>query len=86
MSSTGYWSGREMSMSLYERTDRYVSSRSKDNLEYLAVYAVCFCVFLLPVAVRRLKSEQPNSTVKPSIFSETGTIAANCATSSFMGS
>lgn len=73
-------------MSLYERTDRYVSSRSKDNLEYIAVYSVCFCVFLLPVALRRLKSASPRRATKPSIFNETSTIAANCATSSFMGS
>lgn len=72
-------------MSLYERMDRYATPRSKDNLEYLAVYTVCFCVLLLPVALRRLKPRSLRKTTDLSILGETSAMAANCATSSFMG-
>lgn len=72
-------------MSLYERIDRYATPRSKDNLEYVAVYTVCFCMHLLPVAVRRLNPWSARRGGEPSIFSETKSLAASCASSSFMG-
>jgi hypothetical protein len=72
-------------MSLYERMDRYAAPRSKDNVEYLAVYTACFCVLLLPVAARRLNPWAPRKAGGPSIFSETSAMATNYATSSFGG-
>ncbi len=72
-------------MSLYERIDRHPAPRSRDNLEYVAVYAVCFCVLLLPVALRRLKPSSRRRAKGISVFSETSAMATNCVTSSFMG-
>lgn len=72
-------------MSLYERIDRYATPRSKDNLEYLAVYVACFCVLLVPVAVRRLNPWSSRRATGLSIFSETSARASNYATSSFAG-
>lgn len=72
-------------MSLYERVDRYAAPKSKDNLEYLAVYTACFCVLLLPLALRRLNPWSARRTAGLSIFSETSAVAANWATSSFVG-
>ena len=72
-------------MSLYERIDRHPAPRSKDNLEYVAVYTVCFCALLLPVALRRLKPGSRRRTKGLSVFSETSAMATNYVTSSFMG-
>jgi hypothetical protein len=72
-------------MSLYERVDRYAAPKSKDNLEYLAVYAACFCVLLLPVAARRLTPWATRRMAGLSILGETSAIATNYARSSFVG-
>ena len=72
-------------MSLYERMDRYAAPKPKDNLEYLAVHTACFCLLLLPVAVRRLNPWSTRRTAGQSILSETSAIATNYATSSFTG-
>ena len=72
-------------MSLYERVDRYTTPKSRDNLEYAAVYAACFSVLLLPVVLRRLNPWSRRKASGLSIIGETSAMAANCATSSFMG-
>jgi len=72
-------------MSLYERAGRYAAPKSKDNLEYLAVYTVCFCVLLLSVAARRLNPWSARRAAGRSIFSETSAMATDYATSSFGG-
>lgn len=72
-------------MSLYERVDRYAAPKSKDNLEYLAVYTACFCVLLVPVAARRLASRSARRTTGQSILGETSAMATNYARSSFVG-
>jgi hypothetical protein len=65
--------------------DCYATPKSKDNIEYLVVYTVCFCVLLLPVTLRRLRPRTQRKATGLSVFSETSAMAANCATSSFMG-
>jgi hypothetical protein len=74
-------------MSLYERIDRDAAPRSKETFEYLLVYAACFSVLLAPVALRRLDLLAGGSRSRSgrTIFDETRAMAANCATSSFMG-
>jgi hypothetical protein len=70
---------------LSERVDRYAAPKSKDNLEYLAVYTACFCVLLLPVAARRLTSWSTRRVPWQSIVGETSSMATNYARSSFVG-
>ena len=72
-------------MSLYERIDRHATPKSRDNLEYVAVYTACFSVLLLPVALRRINPWSRRKASGLSIIGETGAMAANCATTSFMG-
>jgi hypothetical protein len=72
-------------MSLYERIDRHARPRTKDSVEYLAVYVACFSVLLLPVAARRLNPWSARRATGLSIFSETSAMASNYATSSFAG-
>ena len=74
-------------MSLYERIDRDAVPRSRETFEYLLVYAACCTVLLVPVALRRLNrltgGRRPRGD--RTVFDETRAMAANCATSSFMG-
>ena len=72
-------------MSLYERIDRDAEPRSRETFEYLLVYAACFTVLLVPVALRRLNRLNGGRRSDRTIFDETKAMAANCATSSFMG-
>ena len=72
-------------MSLYERVDRYTTPKSRDNLEYFAVYTACFSVLLLPIALRRLNPWSRRKASALSIIGEASAIAAHYATSSFMG-
>jgi hypothetical protein len=74
-------------MSLYERIDRDAEPRSRETFEYLLVYAACFTVLLVPVALRRLNrlTGERRARSDRTIFDETKAMAANCATSSFMG-
>ena len=69
-------------MSVYERIDRDVSSRSGETFEFHLVYVVCFAAMLLPAAIRRLGSK---AVSERSVFGEARTMAANCAATSFMG-
>ena len=41
-------------MTLYERIDRDAAPKSRETVEYVLVYAACFTVLLIPVALRRL--------------------------------
>jgi hypothetical protein len=79
--------GKDTPMSLYERVDRELLSRSGETLEYRLLFAVCFALLLIPAALRRLGLWITGGQSGPprSILRETRTIAANCAASSFMG-
>ena len=73
-------------MSLYEATHRNAASGSKAGFDYLLVYAACFIVYLIPVALRRISARMSGGTQhRNSIFGETSALAANCASSSFAG-
>lgn len=72
-------------MSLYERIDRHAAPKTKDSIEHLAVYAICFGVLLLPVALRRLNPWSARRAQGLSVFGETSAMASTCASSSFMG-
>jgi hypothetical protein len=71
-------------MSLYDRVDRYASSRP--SFEFLLIYVVCFAAALPATAIRRLGraiGNKPSSA--GSIFGEASTTASIYAASSFMG-
>ena len=74
-------------MSLYERVDRDVSTKSGATVEFLVVYAVCFLAMLIPAAIRWLGRQiyGDKTAARRSIFAEARAMAANCATTSFMG-
>ncbi|QAU44364.1 hypothetical protein [Bradyrhizobium guangzhouense] len=73
-------------MSLYEGTHQNAASGSKAGLEYLLVYGACFAAYLLPVAMRRLNGSSDRAKRhRHSILGETSALAANCASSSFVG-
>ena len=73
-------------MSLYESTHRNAASGSKGGVEYLLVYAACFVAHLIPVAIRRISARMGGGMQhRNSILSETSALAANCASSSFVG-
>ena len=74
-------------MTLYERIDRDAAPRSRETVEHLLVYAACFTVLLIPVALRRLNHSIGERRLPRgrTVFDETKAMAANCATSSFMG-
>jgi len=74
-------------MSLYERVDRDVAPRSRERMDYLLVYAVCFTVLMVEGVLSRLGSVITAHRPAPlgAIVSESRIKAANCATSSFMG-
>ncbi len=73
-------------MSLYEGTHRHAASGSKAGVEYLVVYAVCFAAYLVPVTIRRINARASGGTQHHhSILGETSALAANCASSSFVG-
>ena len=73
-------------MSLYDRIDRDATSRLRERLEFVLVYAVCFVVMLIPTAIRRLRMRGGDQAAPlRSIFGETRGMAANCAAASFMG-
>jgi hypothetical protein len=69
-------------MSLYGRIDRDVSSRPKETIEFLLVFALCFVAMLLPATLRRIGTRGSGGR---SILGEAKAMAMNCATSSFMG-
>ena len=68
-------------MSLYERIDRDASARPRESFEFLFVYVVCFVAMLIPAAIRRIGGARSGR----SIVGDARTMAANCASSSFMG-
>ena len=74
-------------MTLYERIDRDAAPRSRETVEYRLVYAASFTVLLIPVALRRLNHAIGGRRLPRdrTVFDETRAMAANCATSSFMG-
>ncbi|NPU09274.1 hypothetical protein HL667_29690 [Bradyrhizobium sp. 83012] len=74
-------------MSLYERIDRDVAPRSRERIDYLLVYAVCFIVLMVEGVLRRIGSIITGHRPAPlgAILGEARIKAANCATSSFMG-
>ncbi|WP_257170131.1 hypothetical protein [Bradyrhizobium sp. SRS-191] len=74
-------------MSLYERMDRDVAPKSRERIDYLLVYAVCFAVLMVEGVLRRVGSIITGHRPAPlgTIFGEARLKAANCATSSFMG-
>ncbi|MGJ4889985.1 hypothetical protein ACQR0Z_12125 [Bradyrhizobium sp. HKCCYLS3077] len=74
-------------MSLYERMDRDVAPGSRERIEYLLVYAVCFAVLMVEGVLRRIGSLVTAHRPAPlgAIVAEARVKAANCATSSFMG-
>ncbi|MGJ4928925.1 hypothetical protein ACQR1I_05500 [Bradyrhizobium sp. HKCCYLS2038] len=74
-------------MSLYERMDRDVAPKSRERIDYLLVYAVCFVVLMVEGVLRRIGSVITGHRPAPlgAIFGEARIKAANCATSSFMG-
>jgi hypothetical protein len=74
-------------MTLYDRIDRDAAPRSRETVEYLLVYAACLTVLLIPVALRRLNHSTGGRRLPRgrTVFDETKAMAANCATSSFMG-
>ena len=74
-------------MSLYERADRELSSRSGETLEYRLLFTVCFALLLISAALRRPGFWIVGSrTGTPrSILREARANAANCAAASFMG-
>jgi hypothetical protein len=69
-------------MSLYERIDRDVTSRTGETFEFHLVYVVCFMAMLLTAAIRRIGNKTDSGR---SLFGEAKTVAANCAATSFMG-
>ena len=73
-------------MSLYEGTHQNAASGSKAGLEYLLVYGACFAAYLVPVALRRMNGRRDSAKQhRHSILNETSLLAANCASSSFVG-
>lgn len=73
-------------MSLYEGTHRHAASGSKPGFDYLLVYAACFAAYLVPVTIRRINARMGRGTQHHhSILGETSALAANCASSSFVG-
>lgn len=73
-------------MSLYEGTHHSAASGSKAGLEYLLVYGACFAAYLVPVAIRRMNAHRDTAKQhRHSILGETSALAANCASSSFVG-
>ncbi|UFZ07704.1 hypothetical protein LQG66_15955 [Bradyrhizobium ontarionense] len=74
-------------MSLYVRMDRDLAPRSRERIDYLLVYAVCFAVLMVEGVLRRIGSIITGHRPAPlgAIFGEARLKAANCATSSFMG-
>ena len=73
-------------MSLYEGTHRHAASGSKAGFEYLLVYAACFAAYLVPVAIRRISARRGRGAQQHhSIFGDTSALAADCASSSFVG-
>ena len=74
-------------MSLSERLDRDVAPRSRERIDYLLVYAMCFAVLMVEGVLRRIGAAVSGHRPAPlgAIFSEARIKAANCATSSFMG-
>jgi hypothetical protein len=74
-------------MTLYDRIDRDAAPRSRQTIEYILVYAACCTVLLIPVALRRLNHAIGGSRLPRgrTVLDETKAMAANCATSSFMG-
>ncbi|MFT4119090.1 hypothetical protein [Bradyrhizobium sp.] len=73
-------------MSLYEGTHRHAVSGSKAGFDYLLVYAACFAAYLVPVTLRRINARAGSEAQhRHSILGETSALAANCASSSFVG-
>ena len=74
-------------MPLYERIDRDVPTKSGATFEFLVVYAVCFVAMLIPATIRWLGRQiyGDKAAARRSIFGEARAMAANCATTSFMG-
>jgi hypothetical protein len=74
-------------MSLYERMDRHAAPGRRGVPEYRLLYAICFALLLIPVALRRLNPRGADDTpeLKTSIIAETSAMASICAASSFAG-
>ena len=73
-------------MSLYESSRRNAASGSKAGLEYLLVYTVCFVGYLVPVVIRRISAlGGSGARYRNSVIGETSEMAANRASSSFVG-
>ena len=69
-------------MSLYGQIDHDATSKPRERLEFIVIYSICWIVLLVPIAIRRLFMTRSRGQ---SIVDETRSMAANCATSSFMG-
>ena len=69
-------------MSLYGQIDRDASSKPGERVEFLVIYSICLVVLLIPMTARRLFTAGDGAH---SIIEETRSMAANWATSSFMG-
>lgn len=75
-----------MSMAPYESTHHKPASGSKAGFEYLLVYSACFAAFLVPVTLKRISARSGNEAQhRNSVLGETSEMAANCASSSFVG-
>jgi hypothetical protein len=75
-----------MSMAPYESTPRNADSGSKAGFEYLLVYTACFAAYLVPVTLKRISARSGSEAQhRNSVLSETSEMAANCASSSFVG-
>jgi hypothetical protein len=73
-------------MSLYERIDPHAGPRKRGIPEYRLLYAICFALLLIPVALRRLNPRGEDSPeLKTSIIAEASAMASICAASSFAG-
>lgn len=74
-------------MSLSERFDRDTAQKTRETLEYILVYAVCFAVQLVKIGATRgmAFASKHRSSELHSVVEEARIKAANCATSSFMG-
>jgi hypothetical protein len=73
-------------MSLYEGIHRSAGTDAKARYEYLLIYSACFALFLVPIAIRRVKSRaRGRADHSSSVIGETSALAANCAASSFAG-
>jgi hypothetical protein len=73
-------------MSVYESTNRNAASGSKTSFEYILVYSVCFIGYFIPVVIRRFNARMGGAVQhRTSVFGETSSLAATCASSSYVG-